>query len=562
MPRQLTQAEIDKILFNQRMGLDPRGRVPMPSIQNLQQKTSGTITPINPNTAQLAAGGAGRVAQFLNQILPNAQQVVTANPLNLEALFPTTTAPAQVTIPTGFNFAPKQQSTGEVLPGGLQTNQVNLNQLLSAIKPADVLGVTGAQQAYTDVGMGKAPNPMDVLDMAGLGAIGYGVGRTALKGTASAGKYIAPTIGDLLDDYAAKTGLQMYVYRPTSPSNPDPLVGTQFKREDIGGLVNKTINDLSNKQGASLLFMPWDNSSRNMKITQVSGVDIPHVITHGGQNYILDTEHIKKGIGGASGKTVAEKIVTRDAIARKENLEAGGTGEVISTPITMAQYSENYSVQPTQVLLGLIDRNPNSPQIIPKLNERIQNTPKFVGTGEKRRVTYPFKDFAGVETELGRLQLFQNSAAGGDLRKAFVANAYGKSRKKGDINFQKEFGFNAEDIENAIGDPALAGLPRGYGGNAFVSSGKEGIILKPSKNATYNTDLTNMEYLGGLGYSAPVEIFMGPQYTKLAAEQMGKVGDLRSHTIGAIEKRKAGVSTMIDDAMLRRLEDYKKGLLD
>jgi hypothetical protein len=183
MPRQLTQAEIDRILFNQRMGLDPRGQVPMPSVQNLQQRTSGTITPINPNAAQLAASGAGRVAQFLNQILPNAQQVVTANPLNLEALFPTATAPAQVTIPTGFNFGPEQKPTGEVLPGGLQTNQVNLNQLLSAIKPADVLGVTGAQRAYTDIGIGKAPNPMDVLDMATLGAVGYGTGKAALKAT-------------------------------------------------------------------------------------------------------------------------------------------------------------------------------------------------------------------------------------------------------------------------------------------------------------------------------------------------------------------------------------------
>lgn len=183
MPRQLTQAEIDRILFLQSKGLDPRGRVPVPSIQNLQQRTSGAITPIAENPAQLAAAGAGRVGQFLNQILPNAQQVVAANPLNLEALFPTTTAPAQVTIPTGFNFAPKQQPTGEITPGGLQTNQVNLDQLLRAIKPADVLGVTGAQQAYTDVGMGKAPNPMDVLDMATLGAIGYGAGKAGLKAT-------------------------------------------------------------------------------------------------------------------------------------------------------------------------------------------------------------------------------------------------------------------------------------------------------------------------------------------------------------------------------------------
>lgn len=180
MPRQLSQAEIDRILFNQRMGLDPRGQVPMPSAQNLQQNTSGTITPVAPNFAQLAAGGANRVGQFLNQILPNAQQVVAANPLNLERLFPTTAQP-QVTIPTGFNFAPKQAPTGEVIPGGLQSQQVNMNQLLSAIKPADVLGVSGAERAYTDVGYGRMPQPMDVAETLALGAGGMAAGRGLLK---------------------------------------------------------------------------------------------------------------------------------------------------------------------------------------------------------------------------------------------------------------------------------------------------------------------------------------------------------------------------------------------
>ena len=181
MTRQLTQAEINRILFNQSMGLDPRGQVPMPSVQNLQQRTSGNIAPVSPNIAQLAAGGANRVGQFLNQILPNAKQVVELNPLNLERLFPTVNAQPQVTIPTGFNFAPKQAPTGEVIPGGLQSQQVNLNQLLSAIKPADVLGVSGAERAYTDVGMGKAPNPMDVIDTLALGAGGVAAGRGLLK---------------------------------------------------------------------------------------------------------------------------------------------------------------------------------------------------------------------------------------------------------------------------------------------------------------------------------------------------------------------------------------------
>jgi hypothetical protein len=181
MPRQLSQAEIDRILFLQSKGLDPRGRVPTPSIQNLQQRTSGTVTPVSPNVAQLAAGGAERVGKFVNQLFPNAEQLVAANPLNLERLFPTTNAQPQVTIPTGFNFAPKQAPTGEVIPGGLQTQQVDMSQLLQAIQPADMLGISGAQRAYTDIGLGKAPQPMDVAETMALGASGLAAGRGLLK---------------------------------------------------------------------------------------------------------------------------------------------------------------------------------------------------------------------------------------------------------------------------------------------------------------------------------------------------------------------------------------------
>jgi len=348
----------------------------------------------------------------------------------------------------------------------------------------------------------------------------------------------------------------------STPQNPNPLVGTRFEREYLGGLIDKNITDLSNKQGASISFVPWDNSSRNMKITQVSGVDIPPVITHGGQGYSRDIEHIRQGIGGASGKTVAGKIKIRDEVARAENLAAGGTGEVIHTPITMAEFSENYSVQPTQVLLGLIDRTPDNKQAVSALNQSIRNLGIFKGAGDKRRQVFPFKDFAGVDTEKGRLQLLDRTSKAGDLRKAFVSRAYLKSKKKDDFNFQREFGFNAEDIQNAILAPDLVGVGRGYGGNTLISSGKQGLILQPSRNATYDTDMANMEYLGSLGYNVPVEIFMGKKFTDLAKEFAGKKGDIRSMTIGAIEKRKEGVSAMIDEPMLRRIEEYRKGLLD
>lgn len=165
MPRQLTQAEIDRILFQQKMNMQPQ------SIQNLNRNVSGTVTPIPENIFQRMAGGAKAAADYVNR---------AGTAADVAKLFPGYTGQSQVTIPTGFNFAPKQAPTGEIIPGGLQTNQVNVNQLLSAIKPADVLGLTGAQQAYTDVGMGRAPNPMDVLDVAGLGAVGLGAGKGLL----------------------------------------------------------------------------------------------------------------------------------------------------------------------------------------------------------------------------------------------------------------------------------------------------------------------------------------------------------------------------------------------
>ena len=540
-----TQAELDRILFQQSLGNKTTQQI-------INENLSGGGFTNQDNIAQRMATGAGIAKQAVNKL---------GNVADIAKLLPGYTGQKKVSIPINFNFASKQDPMGGIVPQGLQTQQINVDQLLRAIKPADVLGITGAESAYSDIGAGKAPSLLDVADVAGLGATGIGV----TKGLLAAGKSLAPNAAEMAYKYAgpgSKIDPAMYVYRPSTPSNPDPLVGTQFKRENLGGLVDKNITDLSKYEGSQLSFMPWDNSSRNMKITQVSGVDIPEVITHGGQDYPRDIEHVKKGIGGASGKAIAKRIKTREDFAREENLAAGGTGKVIHTPTTMAEFSENYSVQPTQVLLGLIDKAPSNPKAFALLDESIRNYPKWKTTKEGRVKTFPYKDFAGVMTEQGRNQLMDISSFGGDLRKVFVSRAYLKSDKAKDFNFQRAFGFNAEDIQNAILAPDLVGINRGYGGNALITSGEGGMVLQPSKNATYNTDMANMEYLGSLGYNVPVEVFMGQKYLDLAKEQMGKAGDLRSNTLGAIEKRFQGVSSLIDEPMLRRVEEYKKGLLD
>ncbi len=103
--------------------------------------------------------------------------------------------------------------------------------------------------------------------------------------------------------------------------------------------------------------MPWDSTSRNYKILGVSDEALASpIITHGGQDYARDLAHIEQGIAGASNLGIAKRIRDRDKMARMENLEAGGTGEILHLPVTMGFGSENFSVMPVEVLLNFADK--------------------------------------------------------------------------------------------------------------------------------------------------------------------------------------------------------------
>lgn len=168
-----TKEELSRMLYQMQLG----GKSNQ-DIINDNLNAGSTVRAIPDNLFQKMAGGARIAKEQVNKLGTAA---------DVAKMFPGYTGQKQVNIPTGFNFAPKQDPMGGVVPQGLQTQQVNVDQLLKAIKPADVLGITGAQQAYTDIGMGKAPNPMDVLDVAGLGAAGLGAGK-GLLGVAKATK--------------------------------------------------------------------------------------------------------------------------------------------------------------------------------------------------------------------------------------------------------------------------------------------------------------------------------------------------------------------------------------
>jgi hypothetical protein len=362
---------------------------------------------------------------------------------------------------------------------------------------------------------------------------------------------------------AMGSGTQSNVYRQSTPLKPDPTVGTRFEREFMGGLLDKTPLKLEDYQGASVMIMPWDSTSRNYKILGVSDELLANpIITHGGQDYARDLSHIEQGIAGASNLGIAKRIRDRDAMARMENLEAGGTGEVLHLPVTMGSGSENFSVMPVEVLMNFADKAKLPASQIKEFDDSIRNFKVFKGTGEKRKVSYPFKDFKGIMSEEGRIQMYSGEGIGstaGELRKAITDRFYLKEN-------QEKFGFNAEDVSAALTDPALVGVPKGYVGNTVIMSTPEGMHLRPSVNRTYNTDFTG-QYEGTLGQSLPVEVLMAERFGLLGNEFAGKQGDIRNMILGALEKRKEGVSQVIDEPMIERYYKYladqrSKGLLD
>jgi hypothetical protein len=272
-------------------------------------------------------------------------------------------------------------------------------------------------------------------------------------------------------------------YRPTTPLNPDPSVGTRFEREYVGGLADKTPVRMEDLKDSSLMILPWDLSNRNYRITSISDepLAVPYV-THGGQDYARDIAHIAQGVGGASNLRIAQKIVNRANQARLENLEAGGSGRVVLLPSTMGDYSEFFSVQPTMTMFSFLDATKPTKKAIQEFDKSVRN---HIIPGDKEKKPR-LKNFKGIMTEEGRMQLLTGEGLDttpGKARTAVMSKLAYKAN-------QEKFGFNIEDLSGAITDEALAGLPTGYVGNTVLAVGDEGMHLRPSINPTYNTDFT------------------------------------------------------------------------
>jgi hypothetical protein len=73
-------------------------------------------------------------------------------------------------------------------------------------------------------------------------------------------------------------------------------------------------------------------------------MDLPNQIfrsTHGGVPYSFDTIHAAKGIAGSSGEDISKRVKTRADTAVRENIDRGGSGELLHMPITMGFRAED-----------------------------------------------------------------------------------------------------------------------------------------------------------------------------------------------------------------------------
>jgi hypothetical protein len=442
--------------------------------------------------------------------------------------------------------------------------------LVGGQSAADLTGLTGTQSLIQDFSQGK-PMMRDGLpderfiDAAGMipmikpAAVGAGqaakyLGKEALRqgyeGTGLLGK-IAPDV-------------KMYAYLPNTPTKPNPLVGTRFTRESQGNLTPEVSLPIENIKGASLVKNPYDNANADELITSISDdvkLNKP-VYTMGGDDFGRILNNYNNNIGGASNYGIASRVKSRIETARKENLANKGTGEVYTAPVTMSQQqpAEAFSTYPTDVVLQVFNQNGNK-KSIQMFNDWFRHSPVQTPKGLVR----PFENFRGIETPEGQAQFLtgEGFGAGGTAGNARKNLYSGAALDK----FEREFGYNMDDVRGAVLDKRFIDLPKGYlKGNLFKTF--EDTSLTPSslgsKIGAYDTDIGG-KYHGTLK-PTPIEILMPKTYNRIFAEMLDRypnapTNKLHNMTLGAMEKRKDNFSEVIDNQVIDNYNKFHEGLL-
>lgn len=354
---------------------------------------------------------------------------------------------------------------------------------------------------------------------------------------------------------AVDAGVGKAVFLPNTPLKPNPLVGTRYDRRYVGGLLQPVPINPEAMRGGSVQIMPWDSTHRNFEVRSISDVELPRpVLSTGGQGYARDIKNQAEGIAGASNEEIAKRIVERANIGIEENLNLGGNGRLFQLPSTMGAKAEDFSTMPVEALMGLAQRANLTSGERAQINQAIQDLVIAKMVNGQRVSKQPFKNFAGILTDEGQRQMMQGTGmpwgTPGELRKAITNRL---TMKGNGTQFQQRLGYNEEDLRAAFTDPYLAGVPKGYAGNTVIDSAPFAGIAE-SAHPAYGYDFFG-RYMGGFG-NVPVEHVMPKTWRKIEQEFQGKPGDMRTNIIGALEKRKDGISELVDDEVINSIGEY------
>ena len=343
-------------------------------------------------------------------------------------------------------------------------------------------------------------------------------------------------------------------YLKSTPTQPHPEVGSRYITENLGNLAEKIPFDPAQYQGASVVMVPWDSMTRNQAIKNISGVDLTKpFVTEGGFDYPRDISHIEQKIAGASGEDIAKRIQKRFQIAQEENLRNKGTGIVLGMPSTMGAGAETFQTTPVGITLDLLKQRE-----LPKTD--IENIDQLVRRFTPDKKSGPLlKNFVGFNDP--RLEE-QITLGGHGLETTAPELRKGIMNRLSLTGNQKLLNYNVEDLRNAILDPTLKDLPKGYMGHTVFEADPLG-VLTPSKHSAFNTDFPGQYRASGV--NMPAEAMMPNQFNKIYIELANKYPDLhpnhlRNMTLGALEKRNVGVSQMINQEVIDNYGKYMEGL--
>ncbi len=324
-----------------------------------------------------------------------------------------------------------------------------------------------------------------------------------------------------------------------------------FKIKDLGGLAPVQPVSLETKLGAMLNVNPWDVMHRNQQIMEVSGLKVPgEVISHGGQAYARDLEHIKQQIGGASNEDIAKRVQKRFDIASREGAARGGTGEVVASPFTMGDTSVNFATPVTDLYRKFFNANATNKDF-QDISDVLRDT---TVKGKK-----PFADAPNFDDPAVDQYIRENP----EFRKAFLLKMQTGKR------WQELTGINPLDALAAFRDPNLLGVSPFYAGHTLIDV-QPGAVLRPSSNSTYSHDFSGT--YGGSIPNTPVPILLNEAFTPIAQEIRArslaptwKLGPVTNDQIAdmstkALGSRNENISELVTDEMIRRVEDYHKGL--